>query len=105
MGKILNFHVSINVKAEIIILPRKVESNKTMVLIPKVKLPFDLSSKATHFGLPQTYQNIFFSENTELFELKFHMEYSFEKAYIDKTFFLRSHPYSVYGKQFMYMCL
>ena len=41
-----------------------------------VKLIFDLSSKATHFGLTHAYLNIFFSENTELIEFKFHMEYS-----------------------------
>ena len=36
----------------------------------------DLSSKATHIGLPYTYLSIFFSE----FELKFHMEYSVDKT-------------------------
>ena len=35
----------------------------------------DLSSKATHFGLPQTYLKVFFSEITRPFELKFDMEY------------------------------
>ena len=39
-------------------------------------LTFDLSSKATHIGLPYMYLSIFFSEFTGLFELKFHMEYS-----------------------------
>ena len=45
-----------------------------------VKLTFDLSSKATHIGLPYTYLSIFFSEFTGLFELKFHMEYSVDKT-------------------------
>ena len=43
-------------------------------------LTFDLSSKATDLGLPHTYLNIFFSEITWLFELKFHMKYSVDKA-------------------------
>ena len=41
----------------------------------------DLSPKATHFGLPHTYLNIFFSEIIGLFELKIHMEYSVDKQY------------------------
>ena len=40
----------------------------------------DLSSKATHIGLPYTYLSIFFSDFTGLFELKFHMEYSVDKT-------------------------
>ena len=43
-------------------------------------LTFDLSSKATHIGLPYTYLSLFFSEFTGLFELKFHMEYSVDKT-------------------------
>ena len=39
----------------------------------------DLSPKATYFGLPHTYLNIFFSEIIWLFVLKFHMEYSADK--------------------------
>ena len=42
----------------------------------------DLSPKATNFGLPHTYLNIFFSEIIGLFELKFHIiAYSVYKQY------------------------
>ena len=49
-------------------------------IAPKVKLTFDLSSKATHIGLPYTYLSIFFSDFTGLDEHKFHMEYSVGKT-------------------------
>ena len=43
-------------------------------------MTFDLLSKATHFGEPQMYLNIFFLEITGLFELEFQMEYSVDKT-------------------------
>ena len=48
--------------------------------VPRVKLTFEISPKAAHFGLPHTYINIFFSATTGLIELKFHVEYSLDKT-------------------------
>ena len=48
----------------------------------KVKLAFALSSKATNFELPHTYQNILYSEATGLIDPNFHLKYSLdEKQY------------------------
>ena len=37
------------------------------------RLTFELLAKVTHIGIPSTYLNIVFSENTRPMEIKFHM--------------------------------
>ena len=70
-----------NCLSEIIILAKNVKTIETLVYIStKGQADLDLSSNATHIGLPYTYLIIFFSEFTGQFELKFHMEYSADKT-------------------------
>ena len=70
-----------NCLSGIIIHAKNVKPNETLFHIStKVRLSYVLSSKATYFGLPNTYLNILFSEITTLLEPFFHMEYLVDKT-------------------------
>ena len=60
---------------KIILLAKNAKPNKTLV-----KLIFDLSSKATHFGLPHTSQNIFSQKSLDFLNSIFNMELSVNKT-------------------------